>query len=212
MPCQIYVYKLVNIVTQLFIYMRSQRGVMYMKTTTLAIIVILTAMILVTAGAFSSTALAAKGSSDSGGGTSSKDTGTSSKDTGTSSKDTGTSSKDTGTSSKDTGTSSTSGGTSSSVGKPLKALISCLTSASKLTGTLPTRAQFTTCESQANFGTLGGSTIGSSTSGSAKSTGSASASGGGGFVQSPSSVIGPSFLGSKGGKASSTAGTTSAGQ
>jgi hypothetical protein len=205
MPCQIYVYKLVNIVTQLFIYMRSQRGVMYMKTTTLAIIVILTAMILVTAGAFSSTALAAKGSSDSGGGTSSKDTGTSSKDTGTSSKDTG-------TSSKDTGTSSTSGGTSSSVGKPLKALISCLTSASKLTGTLPTRAQFTTCESQANFGTLGGSTIGSSTSGSAKSTGSASASGGGGFVQSPSSVIGPSFLGSKGGKASSTAGTTSAGQ
>src|SRR6187200_47623 len=172
MPCQIYVYKLVNIVTQLFIYIRSQRDVMYMKTTTLAIIVVLTAMILMTAGAFNSPALAAK-----------SDTSSSKSDTGT---------KD--TSSTKGGTSSTSGGTStssSSVGKPLKALISCLTSASKLTGTLPTRAQFTTCESQANFGTLGGSTIGSSTSGSAKSTSGSPT--GGGFVQSPSGVIGSSL-------------------
>jgi hypothetical protein len=52
---------------------------MYMKTTTLTIIVVLTAMILVTAGAFNSPALAKPSS------TKSKDTGTSSKDTGTSS-------------------------------------------------------------------------------------------------------------------------------
>ena len=51
---QIYVYELVNIVTQFFIYISTQRGVMNMKTTTLAIIVVLTAMILVTAGAFNS--------------------------------------------------------------------------------------------------------------------------------------------------------------
>jgi hypothetical protein len=198
MPCQIFVYKLVNIVTQLFIYIRSQRGVMYMKTTTLAIIVVLTAMILVTAGALNSPALAKPSSSDTG----TKDT--SSTKGGSSSSDTGT--KDT-SSTKGGSSSTTSTSSSSSVGKPLKALISCLTSASKLTGTLPTRAQFTTCESQANFGTLGGSTIGSSTSGSAKSTSGSST--GGGFVQSPSGVIGSS-LGITG-KGTSGSGSSSSG-
>jgi hypothetical protein len=77
-----------------------------------------------------------------------------------------------------------------------------------LTGTLPTRAQFTTCESQANFGTLGGSTIGSSTSGSAKSTSGSST--GGGFVQSPSGVIGSS-LGTPGKGSSSPSGSSSGG-
>jgi hypothetical protein len=151
---------------------------MYMKTTTLAIIVVLTAMILVTAGAFNSPALAARkdGSSSTSGGSSSKD-----------------------------GSSSTSKG-SSSVSTQLKSLISCLTSSSKLTGTMPTKAQFATCEAQSNFGTLGGSAIGGSTIGSAKTGGSATSGsatsgsakiGGGGLVPLTSGVAGPLFLGSK---------------
>jgi hypothetical protein len=156
---------------------------MYMKTTTLAIIVVLTAMILVTAGAFNSPALAKP----------SKDGSSSSK----------------GSSSTSGGSSSTSGG-SSSVSTQLKSLISCLTSSSKLTGTMPTKAQFATCEAQSNFGTLGGSAIGGSTSGGSTSGGSTSGgstsggsttssakAGGGGLVPLTSGVAGPQFLGSK---------------
>jgi hypothetical protein len=158
---------------------------MYMKTTTLAIIVVLTAMILVTAGAFNSPALA-KPSKDGGSSSSSK-----------------------GTSSTSGGSSSTSKG-SSSVSTQLKSLISCLTSSSKLTGTMPTKAQFATCEAQSNFGTLGGSAIGGSTSGGSTSGGSTSGgstsggsttssakTGGGGLVPLTSGVAGPQFLGSK---------------
>jgi hypothetical protein len=156
---------------------------MYMKTTTLAIIVVLTAMILVTAGAFNSPALAKP----------SKDGSSSSK----------------GSSSTSGGSSSTSKG-SSSVSTQLKSLISCLTSSSKLTGTMPTKAQFATCEAQSNFGTLGGSAIGGSTSGGSTSGGSTSGgstsggsttssakAGGGGLVPLTSGVAGPQFLGSK---------------
>jgi hypothetical protein len=151
---------------------------MYMKTTTLAIIVVLTAMILVTAGAFNSPALAKP----------SKDSSSSSK----------------GSSSTSGGSSSTSKG-SSSVSTQLKSLISCLTSSSKLTGTMPTKAQFATCEAQSNFGTLGGSAIGGSTSGGSTSGGSTSGgsttssakTGGGGLVPLTSGVAGPQFLGSK---------------
>jgi hypothetical protein len=162
---------------------------MYMKTTTLAIIVVLTAMILVTAGAFNSPALA-KPSKDS---SSSK----------------GSSSTSGGSSSTSGGSSSTSKG-SSSVSTQLKSLISCLTSSSKLTGTMPTKAQFATCEAQSNFGTLGGSAIGGSTSGGSTSGGSTSGgstsggsttssakTGGGGLVPLTSGVAGPQFLGSK---------------
>jgi hypothetical protein len=162
---------------------------MYMKTTTLAIIVVLTAMILVTAGAFNSPALA-KPSKDSS------------------------SSSSKGSSSTSGGSSSTSKG-SSSVSTQLKSLISCLTSSSKLTGTMPTKAQFATCEAQSNFGTLGGSAIGGSTSGGSTSGGSTSGgstsggstsggsttssakTGGGGLVPLTSGVAGPQFLGSK---------------
>jgi hypothetical protein len=153
---------------------------MYMKTTTLAIIVVLTAMILVTAGAFNSPALAKP----------SKDGSSSSK---------GSSSTSGGSSSTSGGSSSTSGG-SSSVSTQLKSLISCLTSSSKLTGTMPTKAQFATCEAQSNFGTLGGSAIGGSTSGGSTSGGSTTSSakaGGGGLVPLTSGVAGPQFLGSK---------------
>jgi hypothetical protein len=143
---------------------------MYMKITTLTIIVVLTAMILVTAGAFSSPALA-------------KPSTKSSKDTGTSSKDTGTSSKDTGTSSSGT----TSTGTSSTVSKQLKSLISCLTSTSKSTGTLPTSSQYKTCRAQSSAGTVGG---GGSTVGGGKT--------GGGLVHSTSGAVGTSSLGSVG--------------
>ena len=155
---------------------------MYIKITTLTIIVVLTATILVTAGAFNSPALAKPS-------TKSKDTGSSSKDTGSSSKDTGSSSKDTGTSSKDTGTKSSSGttssGTSSTVSKELKSVISCLTSTSKATGTLPTSSQYKTCEAQSSAGTIGGSTVGGGKIG-------------GGLVPSTSGTVGTSFLGSTG--------------
>jgi hypothetical protein len=87
-----------------------------------------------------------------------------------------------------------------------------------LTGTMPTKAQFTTCEAQSNFGTLGGSAIGGSTSGSSAKIGGGSTSGGstsggstsggstsgssakiggGGLVPLTSGVAGPLFLGSK---------------
>jgi hypothetical protein len=101
-------------------------------------------MILVTAGAFSSPALA----------------------------------KPSTKSSKDTGTSST-------VSKQLKSLISCLTSTSKSTGTLPTSSQYKTCKAQSSAGTVGGSTVvGGKT--------------GGGLVPSTSGSVGTSFLGSAG--------------
>jgi hypothetical protein len=120
-------------------------------------------MILVTAGAFSSPALA--------------------KPSTKSSKDTGTSSKDTGTSSSGT----TSTGTSSTVSKQLKSLISCLTSTSKSTGTLPTSSQYKTCRAQSSAGTVGG---GGSTVGGGKT--------GGGLVHSTSGAVGTSSLGSVG--------------
>jgi hypothetical protein len=69
-----------------------------------------------------------------------------------------------------------------------------------LTGTMPTKAQFATCEAQSNFGTLGGSAIGGSTSGGSTSGGSTTSSakaGGGGLVPLTSGVAGPQFLGSK---------------
>jgi hypothetical protein len=79
-----------------------------------------------------------------------------------------------------------------------------------LTGTMPTKAQFATCEAQSNFGTLGGSAIGGSTSGGSTSGGSTSGgstsggsttssakAGGGGLVPLTSGVAGPQFLGSK---------------
>ena len=118
---------------------------MYMKITTLTIIVVLTAIILVTAGAFNSPALAKPS-----------------------------------TSSKDT-----SGTKSSTVSKQLKSLISCLTSTSEATGTLPTSSQYKTCEAQSSAGTVGGSTVvGGKT--------------GGGLVPSTSGSVGTSFLGSAG--------------
>jgi hypothetical protein len=146
---------------------------MYMKITTLTIIVVLTAMILVTAGAFNSPALAKPSSTKS------------SKDTGTSSKDTGTSSKDTGTSSSGT----TSTGTSSTVSKQLKSLISCLTSTSKSTGTLPTSSQYKTCRAQSSAGTVGGDGDGSTVGGGKT---------GGGLVSSTSGALGTGSLGSAG--------------
>ena len=133
---------------------------MYIKITTLTIIVVLTATILVTAGAFNSPALAKPS---------------------TKSKDTGSSSKDTGTSSSGT----TSGGASSTVSKQLKSVISCLTSTSKATGTLPTSSQYKTCEAQSSAGTIGGSTVGGGKIG-------------GGLVPSTSGTVGTSFLGSTG--------------
>jgi cytoskeletal protein RodZ len=137
---------------------------MYMKITTLTIIVVLTAIILVTAGAFNSPALAKPS-------TSSKDT------SGTKS------SKDTSGTKSSSGT--TSSGTSSTVSKQLKSLISCLTSTSEATGTLPTSSQYKTCKAQSSAGTVGGSTVvGGKT--------------GGGLVPSTSGSVGTSFLGSAG--------------
>jgi hypothetical protein len=148
---------------------------MYMKTTTLAIIVVLTAMILVTAGAFSSPALA-------------KPSIIKSKETETKSKDTGTSSS--------SGTTST--GTTSAVSKKLKSLISCLTSTSKATGTLPTSSQYKTCQAQSSAGTVGG---GSSTVGAGKS--------GGGLIPSNPGTVGTSFLGTSGKTKTSSSSSTS---
>jgi hypothetical protein len=124
----------------------------YMKTTTLAITAIITAMVLMTASTLASPALAISGSSTSKKKKDSSDTNTSSGGLSTSSSTKATKS-----------TSSTSGGTSSStssVSKQLKSLITCLTAASTLTGTMPNNAEFATCESQSSFGTVGGPTTG----------------------------------------------------
>jgi hypothetical protein len=147
----------------------------YMKTTTLAIIAIVTAMVLITASTFSSPALAVSGD------TSKKKKGGSDTNTNTNGGSSTSSSSTKGTKST---SSSTSGGTStststSSVSKQLKALISCLTTASKTTGTMPTKAQFATCESQSSFGTVGGSTIGGSATGGGSTTSGAKTTGGG---------------------------------
>jgi hypothetical protein len=178
-------------VKQYFIQITTNVAIMYMKTTTLAIIGVFTAMILVTAGAFSSPALAKPSiikSKETE--TKSKDTGTKNRLTETKSKDTGTKNRLTETKSKDTATSSSSGtsstGTTSTVSKKLKSLISCLTSTSKSTGTLPTSSQYKTCQAQSSAGTIGGS----STVGAGKS--------GGGLVSSTSGVVGTSFLGTPG--------------
>jgi hypothetical protein len=121
----------------------------YMKTTTLAIIAIVTAMVLMTASTLAYPALAISGSSTSKKKKGSSDTNTS----GGSS----TSSSTKGTKS----ISSTSGGTSSStssINKQLKSFITCLTAASTLSGSMPNKAEFATCESQSSFGSVGGST------------------------------------------------------
>ena len=131
-----------------------------MKTTTLAIIAIVTAMVLMTASTFASPALAIGDSS-----TSKKKKGSS--DTNTSG------GSSTSSSTKGTKSTSSTSSDSSSVGKQLKGLISCLTTTSKTTGTLPSRAQFGACESQSSFGTVGGPTTGGtqvSTTGSAQVT------------------------------------------
>jgi len=122
-----------------------------MKTTTLATIAIVTAMILITASTLASPALAISGS------TSKKKKGSSDINT---SGGSSTSSSTKGTKSTSSTSSDTSSAPSSSVGKQLKGLISCLTTTSKTTGTLPSRAQFAACESQSSFGTVGGSTTG----------------------------------------------------
>jgi hypothetical protein len=122
-----------------------------MKTTTLASIAIVTAMVLMTASTLASPALAIDDSSTSKKKKGSSDTNTS----GGSS----ISSSTKGTKS----TSSTSGGTSSStssVSKQLKSLITCLTAASTLSGSMPNKAEFAICESQSSFGIVGGPTTG----------------------------------------------------
>lgn len=137
----------------------------YMKTTTLAIIAIVTAMVLITASTFASPALAISGSS------------TSKKKKGSFDINTSGGSSTSSSSTKATkSTSSTSGGTSSStssVSKQLKSLITCLTAASTLSGSMPNKAEFATCESQSSFGTVGGPTTGGtqvSTTGGAQVT------------------------------------------
>jgi hypothetical protein len=123
-----------------------------MKTTiTLAITAVITAMVLITASTLASPALAISGSSTSKKKKDSSDTNTSSGGSSTSSSTKATKS-----------TSSTSGGgtssSTSSVSKQAKSLITCLTAASTLTGTMPNEAEFATCESQSSFGSVGDST------------------------------------------------------
>ena len=204
-----------------------------MKTTTLAIIVVLTAMILVTAGAFNSPALAARVRSlaavtqeaaalaavaqeqlrSSGSARvalakvalAAEPVGTSDYQRRNQRRNQRQNQRRNqgGTREPAAASGGTSGGTSGTVKQQLKSLITCLTSTSKTTGTLPSRAQFTSCEAQSNFGTLGGSTLGGSTLGGstlggAKTSGSGKASSGGGLVPLTSGVAPPSFLGTTG--------------